>query len=90
MYTNHPTVGILQDDDYTDLVKPYYDFFIENGVIHYSMNNLVSHLISLDIEKWWQYLSESKTFLEFRETLCASVKRKIYTIKLKTLIKCLL
>ncbi len=73
IYTNHPTVGILEEDEYTDVVKPYYDFFLKHGVLHYNLESLVRHLNSISIEEWWNTVKQQKEFNEYRNTFTRTV-----------------
>jgi hypothetical protein len=74
IYTKHPTVGLLKNDEYTDIIEPYHNFFLEHGVLHYNLESLVRHLNSISIEDWWSELSNKKQFLEFRKTFARTVE----------------
>jgi hypothetical protein len=66
MYTNHPTVGILKKDEYTDIIKPYYSFFLEHGVLHYDIPSLVEHLNKIELKRWWEKVTTRTEFKEFK------------------------
>ena len=66
LYVGHPTVGILRNDQPTDIVKPYYDYFVEHGVLHLDLDSLVTHLNRIDVEKWWARLYRERAFKEYR------------------------
>jgi len=67
VYVGHPTIGLLRNDQPTDEVKPFYDFFLENGVLHDDFGSLVAHLNNVDVEKWWARLLEESMFKNYRE-----------------------
>jgi hypothetical protein len=73
IYTNHPTVGILGTDDYTDIVKPYYSFFLEHGVLHYNLESLVRHLNSISIEDWWRTVQQHEMYNDYRNLFTRAV-----------------
>jgi putative transferase (TIGR04331 family) len=66
MFTNHPTVGILKKDEYTDIIKPYHSFFFKHGILHDNLESLVEHLNSISIEDWWEELSDKKKYESFK------------------------
>lgn len=70
LFVNHPYVGILTNDNPTDLVKPYYEFFIEHKVFHEDMLSIVEHLNTVDIEKWWQKVMGHPLYTTFKQTFC--------------------
>jgi len=66
IYVDHPTIGILRNDQPTDIVKPYYDFFISSGVLHTNINTLIDHLNHIDINDWWSDIINSDTYKSFK------------------------
>lgn len=73
IYTNHPTVGILQNDAPTEIVKPYYQFFFDQGVFHNDFESLVRHLNNIDIETWWAGVMQQPVYQEFKERFANQV-----------------
>jgi len=73
IYLNHPTIGLLRNDQPTEIIKPYYDFFIDNGVLHDDFNSLVKHLNRIDVDQWWTGLTEEPMFKKFRDTFTRQV-----------------
>lgn len=73
VYTDHPTIGILQNDAPTEIVKPFYKFFLEEGVLHKDFESLVDHLNNIDIEKWWANIVLHPTYQEFKYTFARKV-----------------
>ena len=63
---NHPTVGLIINDQPTDIVRPFYDFFLDYGVLHLDYTSMVKHLNQVDIESWWQGLQEEKMYQDFK------------------------
>jgi len=73
IYTDHITVGLLQNDQPTDLIKPYYDFFLEKGVLHEDVESLVAHLNRIDPEKWWASVIADPIYQSYKETYTRKV-----------------
>jgi hypothetical protein len=74
LYVNHPTIGLLDNDQPTDNVKPYYDFFIEQGVMHLSFESLVAHLNKINIHEWWSYVIQQPMYQQFKNEFLREVK----------------
>lgn len=72
-YVNHPTVGLLRNDQPTDIIKPFYEFFLEEGVLHHSLDSLVEHLNHVDVEKWWGSITSKREWREFRQLYTSPV-----------------
>lgn len=68
LYVNHPTIGILNNDRPTDIVKPFYGFFKENGVLHDDIESLVAHLNCIDLDVWWNRLIKKEMYRSFKFT----------------------
>jgi hypothetical protein len=73
IYVNHPTIGLLRNDQPTEILKPYYKFFIDNGVLHHNFKSLVKHLNRVDVDQWWSGLTEEPLFREYRDTFTRQV-----------------
>lgn len=73
LYVNHPTIGLLDNDQPTDIVKPYYDFFIKQGVMHNSFESLVDHLNTVDIDTWWAALIQEPMYRQFKHDFIRQV-----------------
>lgn len=71
-YVDQPTVGILRNDQPTSIVKPYYDFFLKEGVLHTDMKSLVEHLNGINIQEWWDELMKKKEYQSFKQTFARS------------------
>lgn len=65
---NKPVVGILNNDQITSVVQPFYDFLLENKVLHLTLDSLVLHINDLDVATWWNAVSVHPTFIAFKET----------------------
>jgi len=73
VYTNHPTVGILKVEEPTDVVRPFYEFFLEQGVLHPDLKSLTLHLNNINVEEWWETVVSQKMFSDYREAFTAEV-----------------
>lgn len=73
LYVDHPTMGLLDNDQPTDIVKPYYDFFMQQGVIHNNFISLVEHLNKIDLDEWWAALIKEPMYLQFKNEFLRKV-----------------
>jgi len=68
VYVDHPVVAILTNDYPTDIVKPFYDFFLEQGVFHRDVESLVKHLNNIEVREWWKNVIKQPMYYKFKET----------------------
>jgi putative transferase (TIGR04331 family) len=73
LYVDHPTMGVLDNDQPTDIVKPYYDFLMQQGVLHDNFNSLVEHLNKIDLDEWWAALIKEPMYLQFKNEFLRKV-----------------
>jgi hypothetical protein len=73
LYVDHPTIGLLRNDQPTEVIQPYYDFFLKEGVLHEDLESLASHLNSIEIETWWEELQQKEMYLSFKDTFIRKV-----------------
>ncbi len=73
LYVNHPTIGLLNNDNPTDVVKPFYDFFLKVGVLHHDFNSLIAHLNKIDLDAWWSDVCATEEYKEFKNTFLRAV-----------------
>jgi len=73
IYLNHPTVGLLRNDQPTEIIKPYYDFLVDKGVLHDAFDSLVLHLNRIEVDQWWSELTQEPMFKEVRNTFARLV-----------------
>ncbi len=73
LYVNHPTIGILSNDNPTDIVKPYYDFFLQIGVLHNDFDSLVNHLNKVNVDEWWKEVTGHPVYKEFKDKFLKAV-----------------
>lgn len=66
LYVDHPSIVILKNTQPTEIVKPFYDFFLENGVFHYDFESLTSYLNNIDLDSWWKSVSENVLYKEYK------------------------
>lgn len=72
-YVDHPVLAILENNTPSKIVKPYYEFFLEKGVFHYTMESLTSHLNKVDINQWWRETVEHPTYQAFKNEFLRKV-----------------
>lgn len=70
LFVDHPTVAILNNTEPTDQVKRFYEFFLAAGVFHYTMESLVTHINSVDIDQWWASVISSENYRAFKMNYC--------------------
>jgi hypothetical protein len=68
VYVGMPVFGILNNENPTELIKPYYDFLLKQGVLHETAESLATHLNRIEITDWWAELEKHPTFKAFRYT----------------------
>jgi hypothetical protein len=73
IYVDHPTIGLLENDQPTDVVKPHYDFLLQVGVLHSSFESLVDHLNNNNIEEWWTSVINMDGYKDFKNTFTRKV-----------------
>lgn len=73
MYVDHPTIGLLRNDQPKDLIIPYYNFFLDQGVLHDDFESLVAHLNNVDIDEWWQKVMNHPMYSSFKNTCTRKV-----------------
>jgi|GEM_PF-762211 len=66
IYMNHPTIGILNNKQPTDLIQPWYRFLEKRGVLHPNAELLAEHLNRIEIVDWWSQLISSDGYQEFK------------------------
>jgi putative transferase (TIGR04331 family) len=73
LYVDHPTMGLLDNDQPTDIVKPYYDFLMQQGVLHKDFISLVEHLNKINLDEWWASLIKQPMYLQFKNEFLRKV-----------------
>jgi len=68
IYIGHPVAGVINNPDPSDIVRPYYQFFLEKGVLHTDPQSLVNFLNSTDLDSWWTKLQDEPVYKQFRKT----------------------
>jgi putative transferase (TIGR04331 family) len=77
LYVNHPTIGLLFGEEPSEIIKPYFEFFMSNGVYHETMESLVRHLNNINIDEWWQELIKHPLYKSFKYEFLREVKTEI-------------
>lgn len=73
LYVNQPVIGVLNNETPSNVVKPYYDFLLNVGILHNSMESLVNHLNEKDIPSWWAETIKEKMYKEFKNKFLRTV-----------------
>jgi len=73
LYVNHPTIGLLDNNQPTDAVKPYYDFLMQHGVLHNNFASLVGHLNKINVDEWWAAIMKEPMYLQFKNEFLRKV-----------------
>jgi hypothetical protein len=72
-YVNKPVVALLSNDQPTEVVWPYYNFFSEAGVFHETMESLTEHINKIDLDKWWLELINTEEYKSFKNNFLHEV-----------------
>ncbi|EIM77244.1 hypothetical protein A3SI_06644 [Nitritalea halalkaliphila LW7] len=62
-----PVVGILSNDQETEIVKPFYAFCKEKKILHDSLESVLAHINHLDVSSWWQEVVSDPRYHEFEK-----------------------
>lgn len=73
LYVDHPTLGLLENDQPTDAVRPYYDFLFQQGVLHQDHVSLVSHINKVNIPEWWASVIKEPMYQQFKNEFLRKV-----------------
>ncbi|HMO61136.1 MAG TPA: hypothetical protein PKC39_01730 [Ferruginibacter sp.] len=73
IYVDQPVVGILINNTPTPVVQPYYDFFLQKGVLHRDFESLVQFINSIDVQEWWRELCSDEKYIQFKNQFAHSV-----------------
>ena len=66
IYVGHPVVAVLTNEFPTELVRPFYDFFLGVGVMHSSADGLIEHLNKVNIDEWWDEVIKMDMYERFK------------------------
>jgi hypothetical protein len=73
LYVDHPTIGLLDNDEPTEIIKPYYDFLMRQGVLHKDFVSLVDHLNKINVAEWWGSFIKEPMYLQFKNEFLRKV-----------------
>lgn len=74
IYVDHPIVAMVIDFDSTTIFKPYYNFFLEQKVYHKTIESLVNHLNTVNIQEWWSKVIQQPMYKAFKHEFLREVK----------------
>lgn len=63
---DHPTVGVLHNEQPTHPIKEFYEFFLEVGVLHRDIESLIRHLNAVDVVEWWRSVTARSEYCCFK------------------------
>ena len=66
LYVDQPVIALLDNDDPSEIIIPYYDFLLEIGLLHLTINSLVNHLNTIAIDNWWLQVIKDPKYLKFK------------------------
>jgi putative transferase (TIGR04331 family) len=73
LYVDHPTIGLLDNDQPTGIIKPYYNFLMQQGVIHKDFISLVDHLNHIKVDEWWASVIKEPMYMQFKNEFLRKV-----------------
>jgi hypothetical protein len=59
-------MGFLMNEHPTDVIKPYYNGFLENGILHRDVGTIAEQLNHPDLETWWGDVTGSDMYSGFK------------------------
>lgn len=74
IYCNQPVIGLIENNQPTEIIKPYYAFFKETGVLHENMNSVAEFLNETDIAAWWREVTGSAQYQSYKKKFANSRK----------------
>jgi len=77
LYVDQPVIGILNNDNPSEIIKPYYDFFLEKGMLHHTMSSMINHLNTIELEHWWMEIIQHPTYLAFKHEFLRNLSIKL-------------
>ncbi len=72
IYCDQPVIGLLDNDQPTEIIKPYYSFFLSAGILHRNIESAVEFLNKLDLEIWWDKVIKRIEYQEYKRTFVNS------------------
>jgi hypothetical protein len=69
---DHPTAGILMNDNPTDIVKPFYQDFLNRRVLHIQIESVADHLNSATIDDWWNEVKNREIYADYKKKFTGS------------------
>ena len=72
VYCDHPVTGLLDNDQPTEIVAPYYKFFLDEGVLHRDIRSAVQFLNDVDLENWWPRITGSPEYQSYKRKFANS------------------
>jgi hypothetical protein len=78
---DHPTMGIMNNDQPTVLVQSWYKFLEQEGVLYSDGDLLAYGLNHMDIEKWWSELVSTNGYREFKRKFTRKTELKKFDMQ---------
>ena len=75
IFVDHPVVAVSSSWEITEIFKPFYNFFVEAGVLHAKPEQLIDHLNRIEAESWWRLVMADPRYGQFKEKFCRSRER---------------
>ncbi|PKD43270.1 hypothetical protein [Rhodohalobacter barkolensis] len=72
IYCDHPVIGLLDNDQPTEIVTPFYEHFLKRGLLHRDMESAVQFLNEVNLENWWTEITQSREYQAYKQTFTNS------------------
>lgn len=72
IYSDWPVIGLLDNEQPTEIIKPYYDFFLNIGILHPDIETAVEFLNNVDVDTWWRSVMESPGYQSYKKSFTRS------------------
>lgn len=72
IYCDKPVIGLLINDQPTDIIMPHYEFLIDAGILHRSIKSVSDFLNRVDIERWWKDITNRPEYKSYKKSFTNS------------------
>jgi len=67
IYCDKPVIGLLINNQPTEIVTPHYEFLLEAGVLHQSIKSATDFLNNVHIEEWWMDVTNRTEYKTYKK-----------------------
>lgn len=67
IYCDIPVIGLLINEQPTDIVLPHYEFLLKLGVLHNNIESATDFLNRTNINDWWSGVVSSSDYKSYKK-----------------------